>query len=257
MTIDRINRQSAVPSTAAGKEKAKEQPVPQAQDQVTLSGGKDELPKIIVGAPTGRLSPRIDTPNVHPSPIAIEITNGVGIGIDGESIIVAPGKEGEIEIIGHLEDGTYPQRDYKVTRKGETTVVDGYYNWQDYKITKSGDRMHIAGETPRETFDVVESGSGFKVSGQYPVQNYDVTFKGNETKVDNPVDIDDAYIVTKGNVTTIKGAHEERDFTITRESNHMKIDGRYAFQDFDITWNDKEIVVKGHYPHQTQIIRFK
>ncbi len=259
MTIDRIpgmQSQPNLPARIQGEQKAEAQ-APEAQDQVTIGGAGEQFPKIMVGAPTARLAPHIDTPNVHPAPVAIEITNGVGIGIDGESIIVGPGKEGTIEVTGHLPDGTYPQRDYKVTREGDVTKVDGYYNWQDYTIKGSGNAMHIAGETPRETFDVSAQGDTIGIKGQYPVQNYSITQKGSEVSVKGYDDVYSAQISTQGNVTTIKGGFPERDFTVTRGDNSLKVDGKYAFQDFNITWNDKEILVTGCYPHQTQVIKLK
>lgn len=225
-------------------------------DSVEISGNQPH--GLMVGAPASRLAPMAYPVNVHPAPIALEITNGIGIGIDGESIIVGPGKEGEIEIIGHLEDGTYPQRDYNVKREGNKTVIDGYFDWQDYEITKDGDKMKIQGETTRESYDVEENGSKINIKGAtYPVQTYEITSKGNETFVDGFETMNDAHLVTKGDVTEITGGFPERNFTVTRGKNHMKVDGKYAFQDFDITWDDKQIVVKGYYPHQKQVIKFK
>ncbi|MDQ7824702.1 MAG: hypothetical protein RDV48_18010 [Candidatus Eremiobacteraeota bacterium] len=259
MTIDRIPGSSGQPAYPAKTqaEKKTEPQAPQVSDQVTIGGREEQFPKIMVGAPTARLAPYIDEPNVHPAPIALEIANGVGIGIDGESIIVGPGKEGTIEVTGHLEDGTYPQRDYKVTREGNVTKIDGYYDWQDYTIEGKGNTMHIAGETPRESFDVSEKGNTIDIKGQWPVQNYAITKKGSDVSVKGYDDVYSAKISTQGNVTTIKGGFEERDFTVTRENNSLKVDGKMAYQDFTITWDDKQIVVTGCYPHQKQVIKFK
>lgn len=216
-------------------------------------------PNVFVGAPATRLGPQVGTIKQWPSPIAIEIKDGIGIGVDGESIVVGHGKKGKIEIIGHTDDGFYPQRDYEVTRDNQKTKVDGYFDWLDYNIKDEDKKTHIQGNSERETFEVAKQDDSLAVSGKYPVQNYKIDFKKNEVDIDG-YDYNNLYdtkLVTEGNVTKIQNEHEERCFTVTREENKMKFDGKYAFQDFEVTWDDKQIVVKGHYPQQKVVIKFK
>lgn len=234
-----------------------ETPVPHSGDEVSISGKSGSWePKVIVGIPTGRLAPLIDMPNVHPSPIAIELDRGIGIGIDGESIIISPYPRSEtIEIKGRLEDGTYPQRDYKAVRDGAgKTVVDGYYDWQDAEMNQEGKTTLIKGETNRESFKVTEEPDNIKVEGDYAVQNYNIAKGGKETNVDGWDTIYDAKITQQDNTLQIKGDFPERDFTITKEGNKFKVDGHYAFQDFEITVNNDSIIVEGCYPHQKHVI---
>jgi len=228
----------------------------EVKDQVKLTGKEAEWnPKIIVGAPTGRLKPIIIPPNVHPSPIAVEIDRGIGIGIDGESIIVAPYPRNETIVVdGQLPDQEpqklYPQRKYDVARKGNETVVDGFYNWQDYKLEKDGNVTRITGETDRESITVVDKGDQVTVDGKWPVQKYSITNKGKETQVDGFDELYDAKITREGNTVAIDGNIPERKFTITKEGNKYKVNGHYAFQDFEITVEGDKMVVQGFYPHQ-------
>jgi len=234
-----------------------ETPISVSGDEVSITGkGETWEPKIIVGVPTGRLAPYIDMPNVHPSPIAVELDRGIGIGIDGESIIVSPYPRSEtIEIKGRLEDGTYPQRDYTAVRDGKgKTVVDGYFDWQDYEMNQDGNTTLIKGETDRESSKVTEDADKIKIEGKWAVQNFEIAKKGKETEVDGWETIYDAKITQQDNTLQIKGDFPERDFTITKEGNKFKVDGHYAFQDFEITVNKDNIVVEGCYPHQKHVI---
>jgi hypothetical protein len=261
MTIDRISGNYEQP-LSAGRPAQKREAVESEQsisDQVTISGKADSFPKLIVGAPTSRLDPMIDEPIVHPVPFGIEIKNGVAIGIDGQSIIVGQGVEGKIDITGHLEDGTYPQRDYRITRESGKTTVDGLYDWQDATITGRGNNVHIKGETARESFDARETSSGVEIRGQWPVQNFNIENRGKEIDIKGYEPVDSYNLVTEGNVTTItnKSGFDDMNYTITKKDAHsMHVEGKMAYQKFDITWNDSEMVVKGFYPHQKHVIKF-
>jgi len=216
-------------------------------------------PKIIVGAPTGRLAPQIVPPNIHPSPIAVEIDRGIGIGIDGESIIVSPYPRNETVIIdGKLEDGLYPQREYKVNRRGNKTEVDGFYDWQDYKMVTRGETTNIKGETERESFTVVNKEDLITVDGKYPVQKYKVQSGEKGTEVDGYEELYDAKIThLSDNQIQIKGNIPERTFTVTKEGNTYSIDGHYAFQDFKVKVDGDKMLVQGFYPHQKFSIQRK
>lgn len=261
MTIDRIpgSYEQPLSTSRSVQNKAKEESAPVISDQVSISGRNDAFPKLIVGAPTARLDPLIDQPVEHPVPFGIEIKDGVAIGIDGQSIIVGQGGKGKIDITGHLEDGTYPDRDYKITRGADKTTIDGIYDWQDATITGKGNTVQIKGETPRESFDARETSSGVVIKGQWPVQNFTIENKGREIDVQGYEPVDSYNLKTEGNITTItnKSGIDDMNYTITRKDDHsMHVEGRMAYQKFDITWNDSEMVVKGLYPHQRQVIRF-
>jgi len=105
---------------------AEKPPSPAGQkDSVTIGETKNEyLPKIIIGARTADLSPLMQ-PKYYTTPVAIEIANGIGFGLDGESIIVSgDGREGTIEIRADTGEGEPAVRDFKIERRGPTTKID-------------------------------------------------------------------------------------------------------------------------------------
>jgi hypothetical protein len=259
--MNEINRMDLRQPSYTGVSKKKEEDKnTETKDQVTLGGEKADNwnPKLIVGAFTGRLGPQIPSgPPQWPAPIGIEIKDGIGIGLDGESIIVSHhNKNSEISIQGHLEDGTYPQRDFKVTRDGNNTKIDGFYNWQDYTLTQKGNSLEIDGETIREDYKVTNENGKTIVKGDYPVQNYVISNSGNNIKVDGYENMDDYLLTMEGNVTKIKGPFEERDFTITNKGNEITVDGHYAYQDFTIKKEGNKVTIQGYYPQQKYVITF-
>ncbi|MCD4783645.1 MAG: hypothetical protein K8T10_07420 [Candidatus Eremiobacteraeota bacterium] len=209
-------------------------------------------PRIIVGAPAGRLSPQIPPTDLILSPIAVEIDRGIGIGIDGESIIVAPYPRNETVVIdGKLEDGLYPQREYTVNRQDNKTDVDGLFDWQDYKMVTKGETTNIKGETDRESITVVEKADLITIDGKYPVQKFKIQSGDKGTKVDGFEENFDAKIThLTDNKIQIKGNMPERTFTVTKEGNTYNFDGHYAFQKFQVTVDGDNMLVKGFYPHQ-------
>lgn len=250
-----MNIRGIVPGDQLPEKKApvKKENVEKLQKKVVSPEKGDRWePRIIVGAPTGRLAPQITPPNAHPSPIAVEIDRGIGIGIDGESIIVSPYPRNETIVIdGKLEDGLYPQREYHVNRQGNETDVDGYYDWQDYKMVMKGETTNIKGETGRESFTVVEKNDLITIDGKYPVQKYNIQSGEKGTEIDGFEEFYDAKIThLSDNRLQIKGDIPERTFTITKEGNTYTVDGHYAFQKFQVTVDGDNMLVKGFYPHQ-------
>ena len=241
------------------------------KDQVILSGDRGEGPSLIVGAYTGRLNPQIPPGDYHNLvPIGLEIKNGVGISLDGESIIVTrPEQQGKISITGHLEPGPgegappsgilYPQRDFQIVSNKEATKIDGHYDWQDYTITdKDGKREIDCKEDQDGRFDyqVVKDGNTTHVKGKFPAQNFTITKDGNKTSVKDYEDKLIYTVTTEGKVTQVKGDIPERVFTITDKGNEWAIDGHMAYQDFNVTKKDNEVIIKGHYPQQKYVIKY-
>jgi len=241
------------------------------KDGVVLSGDKGGGPNLIVGAYTGRLNPQIPPgDNYNLVPIGLEIQNGIGIALDGESIIVANSdKNGHVSITGHLEPGQgepvpesgvlYPQRDFDVSRKDGATKVDGYYDWQDYTITKKDGKTIIDcvdDSEGRFDYEVSREGNKTLVKGKYPVQNFSITKEGNKTIVKGYDDNLSYTLTTEGNVTKIEGNIPERNFTITDKGSEWEIDGHMAYQDFKVTKGPKEVVIQGYYPQQKYVIKY-
>lgn len=266
MKINRTDMTSA--QSLKSQKKVKEDGPEVQKDQVILSGDKGGGPNLIVGAYTGRLNPQIPAGgNYQLVPIGIEIKDGIGIGLDGESIIVAhDNKEGKIRIEGHLTEALpgetmpesgilYPQRDWDVERKAGKTKVDGYYDWQDYTVT---DKLIDCKDDAEGRFDyqVSKEGNTTYVKGKYPVQNFTITTEGNKTYVKGYDDNLNYTLTTEGNVTKIEGNIPERQFTITDKGSEWDIDGHMAYQDFKVTKGPKEVVIKGYYPQQKYTIKY-
>jgi hypothetical protein len=241
------------------------------KDQVILSGDRGGGPELIVGAYTGRLNPQIPAGSYHNLvPIGLEIKNGVGISLDGESIIVTrPEQQGKISITGHLEPGpgehvpeggiVYPQRDFQIVSDKNATKIDGHYDWQDYTITDKDGKREIDCKDDQEgrfDYQVVKDGNTTLVKGKYPAQNFSITKEGNKTLVKGYDENMSYTITTEGNVTKVKGNIPEREFTITDKGNEWVVDGKMAYQDFNITKKDNEVVIKGHYPQQKYVVKY-
>lgn len=207
---------------------------------------------LMVGAPTGRLSPLIPPPQRFPVPVALEIADGIGIGLDGESLVVGhDSRPGRITIVGHLQDGTFPQRDFTISRDGFTTTVDGHYDWQDYRIVRDGASTRIENESPRESSTVTRTGDGLQVDNPFAAGRFQIRHEGAATIVDCEYDGNDYKVSREGNVTRIEGPIPERSFQVTsHDDGSATVDGHYAFQDFTITPTDKGFLVQGHHPQQ-------
>lgn len=239
----------------------------------------NNLPKVFVGVPTARLFPYDDEGfndfflKDHKSPVALEITKGIGIGIDCQSIVVGHGNEDKIEIVGHPEDRYSPERSYTVERDGDRTIVNGYDFREGRLIEKKGNETEINGYDSQnncklDTFDnckVLENQSGIYVQGRYPDMKYKITFNGREASLEHnfnykQIPIHDKELSTEGNVTFMNNygfGQSGHSFIVTREPNHMKVEGKYASQKFDITWDDKQIKIEGFRLKQGVTIKFK
>ena len=219
--------------------------------QTSQTSQANWFPRVMIGASTASLNPQIPSPVHRPSTVAIEIEEGIGFAIDGESLVVADSvREGTSSIVGHLEDGSYPQRDFKVSRKGNQTTVDGYYDWQDYTLRRTDDKVEVQCGDPEFSATVTDGPNGLASSGPFPAQSYKVTSKGNETRIQGFDDIHSATIIHDGNTLRIQGAVPERSFEITRTSSGFHVEGMYRFQDFDVTRTADGFVIQGYYPQQ-------
>lgn len=216
-------------------------------------------PRLMVGVPTGFLSPQIPPPNsYHVTSVGIEIEPGLGISLDGKAILVGPKDQTEkFDIIGHLEDGTYPQRDFQVTRQGLQAVVNGYYDHQDYQLDQQGSQLTAKGQTDVESFGANYRDNGVDVTSKYPARAYTVNVDGaNATVVPAWQDGIKYSLTQEGNVTKVTTGHEELDFTFTRKDDgSMFLDGQLKPQDFDIYRENGALIVKGYYPQQKFVIK--
>lgn len=217
-------------------------------------------PRLMVGVPTGFLSPQIPPPNsYHVTSVGLEIEPGLGISLDGKAILVGP-KEAtdKFEIIGRLADGTYPQRDFQVTREGLQAVVNGYYDHQDYSLDQKNGEFSATNKTDEvQNFKATFRNDGLDVHSKYAARAYKVDVNGAQASVVPAWQDGIRYSLTQeGNVTRVTTGHEELDFTFTRkEDGSIFIDGQLKPQDFDIKRENGALVVQGYYPQQRYVIK--
>lgn len=212
-------------------------------------------PQMMVGVPAGYLSPRLPfPPNVgYNVAVGVEIAPGLGISLDGKALLVgAEGHQGRTEIIGHLADGTYPQRDTVVLRSGDETEVDSLYDWQDYSLKGSASEFIAAGDTPVQSFSVKPTENGTRVGSPYAARAWSVTETENGVSVRSDFEDGERFEVsTKDGVTTVDSNFDEHDFTVTRNADGgAVIDGHYTTQDFTFAKTDAGYDLQGHYPQQ-------
>lgn len=215
-------------------------------------------PKMMVGVPVGYLSPRLPFP---PNPtyncsVGVEIAPGLGVSLDGKALLVgADGHEGKTEVIGHLEDGTYPQRDYVVLRSGDETDVDSVNSWQDYSLKGAPKNFYAAGDSERQNFTVKETDNGFRVGSKFASRAWTVTNTEDGVSVRSDFADGETFNVSvKDGVTTVDSNFIDQDFTITKTDAGAKIDGHLAYEDFDFTKTDNGYDLKGYYPQQHFVI---
>ena len=215
-------------------------------------------PKLMVGVPTGFLSPQIPPPTNQAINIGVEIAPGLGISLDGRALLVGHKcTEENLEIIGHLPDGTYPQRDFKVAHRESTTSVDGMYAWQDYAMTRNQKGFEVKGETDRESFRYQKREGGFDVLSKFSGKTFHVQQQGETATVTPAWEQGRTFTVTQsGDVTTVDSGVPEMNYTLTkRQDGSQFVDGQLLFQDFVITKNDGVVDIKGYYPQQHFVVK--
>lgn len=215
-------------------------------------------PRLMVGVPTGYLSPQIPPPNTyHVNSVGIEIEPGLGISLDGKAILVGPKETTEkFDIIGHLSDGTMPQRDFQVTRQGLQALVNGYYDNQDYSLNQQGNKLDVKGSEDVQNFSATYRADGIDVASKYASRAYTVNVSGSEATVVSAWENGPKYKITQdGDTTKVDAGFEEGNFTFTRkEDGSIFIDGQLRPQDFDIKRENGKLVVQGYYPQQHYVI---
>jgi hypothetical protein len=218
-------------------------------------------PSLMVGVPSGYLSPRVPMPpNVEYNvSVGVELAPGIGVSLDGKALLIGPeGHQGKTDVIGHLEDGLYPQRDTVVLRSGESTNVDGHYAWQDYQLSgKEGD-FNAVGENDTKGFTVQETENGFRVNNPYAARAWTVEKTDNGFSVTSDyADGEKFNVSTQGNTTTVDSNYDNQDFTVTKNADGSStIDGHLKPEDFSFTPSDSGYELKGHYPQQFFAINF-
>lgn len=215
-------------------------------------------PRLMVGVPTGYLSPQIPPPSQFVTTVGIEIEPGLGISVDGKALLVGPKNATEtVDIKGRLADGTYPQRDFEVTRKGLSAVVNGYYDHQDYKLDQKGSQLDVTGQTDLESFRANYRDNGFDINSKYSGRTYQVDIDGSQASIKPAWSNGRQYKVTQeGNKTLVDAGSEEINFSFTRNNDGtISVDGKYLPQDFTIKREAEGLVVQGHYPHQRFVVK--
>ena len=218
-------------------------------------------PNLMVGVPSGYLSPQTPfPPNVEYNvAVGVEIAPGLGISLDGKTLLVgADGHQGRTDIIGHLKDGLYPQRDTVVLRGGEDTTVDGYYGWQDFQLKGKPGQFTAQHAEPNRGFTVTTTENGFRVENPKAARAWTVESNDAGFAVRSDFAEGETFQVSKnGSTTTVDSNFAEQDFSITQQSNGTAvIDGHYKVDDF--TWNptEKGYDLQGHYAHQHFAVGF-
>lgn len=214
-----------------------------------------ERPDLMVGVPTGYLSPRVPfPPNAdYVVSVGVEIAPGLGISLDGRALLVGPsGHDGRTDIVGHLEDGTYPQRDTAVLRQGVSTVVDGHAEWRDYTLHGDDDHFHAQGNSIRQSFSVFDTPEGKRVESPYAARAWTIAEGEYGFSVSSDwADGENFQVSREGNVTTVDSNYEDQDFTITRSSDgSLLIDGHLLTDDFTFNRTEDGYVLQGYHPQQ-------
>jgi len=227
------------------------------KDGVVLSGDKGGGPNVIVGAYTGRLDPRIPLPDGGSHIMffpGLEIQDGIGIALDGQSIIAANNnKDGHISIksyyapppaSGESPVVSYPEKSFEVSRKDGTTVFDGCYTWQHYTITEKDGKTTIKFEDDsvgRFDYQIFQEENKTRLVGKFPFQNFTITKEGNKTIVKGSDDVLNYTVTKKGNVTKVKGNIPSRNFTITDKGSEWEIKNQGDNQYIKIKKSPKEV----------------
>lgn len=218
-----------------------------------------QSPRLMVGVPTGYLSPQIPPPATgHVAAVGIEIEPGLGISLDGKALLVGPKDAFEKQdIVGHLDGGTYPNRDFQVLRQGGQTTVNGYYDNQDYKLQQSGNRVDVKGQTDREDYSAIFRPDGIDVKSKWAARSYTVNVDGANASVKSDYADGIQYqLKQEGNTTRVSTGIPEADFTFTRQGDgSIVIDGNLKPQDFTIGRQDGALVVQGYYPQQKFVVK--
>jgi hypothetical protein len=211
-------------------------------------------PRLMVGVPTGYLSPQIPPPNVgYNVSVGLELAPGIGVSLDGKALLVGPeGHQGQTDVIGHLEDGSYKNRDSVVLRSGDETTVDGMYGWQDYSLKGSSSAFTAQGEDDLKSFSVAPTADGFKVQSAYSARTWTVAYADGKATVQSDYQDGERFEVsTKGAVTTVDSNYADQDFTVTRhDDGSSSIDGHLKPEDFVFRPTESGYDLKGFYPQQ-------
>lgn len=212
-------------------------------------------PNLMVGVPSGYLGSQLPfPPNVEYNvPVGVEIAPGFGISLDGKTLLVgAEGHQGRTEIIGHLKDGTLPQRDTVVLRGGGETTVDGFYSWQDFKLKGQAGQFSAENENAARGFTVTPTANGFRVENAKAARAWTVEANDGGFAVHSDFKDGETFQVSRnGNTTLVDSNFDDQDFTVTQQADGAAvIDGHLRTEDF--TWNptQKGFDLQGHYDQQ-------
>jgi hypothetical protein len=217
-------------------------------------------PKLMAGAPTGYLSPQIPPPTDYVVPLGLEIAPGLGISLDARAILVGLRSDGasqKLDIVGHLDDGTYPQRDYKVSTGSGAGSIDGKYAWQDYSMTKVDSKVVVVGDEARRSFESSESQGLPQTVGKMPAKTFTTTREGDAIVVKPGWEGGPSFKITQDGATTkVDTGSEDTSFTFTKNNDgSYKIDGKLNPQDFAIKPQGSGWLVQGYYPQQKYVIK--
>lgn len=212
-------------------------------------------PKLMVGVPSGYLSPRLPYP---PNPdynvsVGVELAPGLGVSLDGKVLLVGvDGPQGKTEVLGHLEDGTFPQRDTVAIRQDDRTLVDGFQDWQDFELKGKALNFQAKGKGPLVSFHVAPTEQGFRVESPWSARAWTVEKTDKGYSVASDFEDGQRFEVSQqGNSTIIDSNVPDRDFVVTRgDDGSAVIDGRYSVDDFTWKPTSSGYVLQGYYPQQ-------
>ena len=254
--VSQVLGNAAVPTRSYVPQRDNSAPEQAPADCVEL--GRDLGIHLMAGAPASFLSSQVPPPSTYVVPVGIEFAPGLGFSLDGKALLVGHKNANEkFEIIGHLDDGLYPQRDYKVSREGANTSIKSVYAWQAYSFNNHDGTTDVKGETDRESFSVKESATALQTVGKFPAKSFTVKPGADSVHVEPGYAEGPHYSLTqKGNKTFVDAGNEEVNFEFTKnDDGSFAVHGKYKFQDFTITPQGDGWLVKGHFPSQKYIIK--
>ncbi len=210
--------------------------------------------RLMAGVPTGYLDPQLPfPPSLHTATVGLELAPGLGISLDGKALLVGHREQpGQTTIVGHLEDGTFPQRDFTVISEGQATEVDGLHHFQDYRLEKQGNLTVADCQEDLNDFTIRDDGTTLRVDSMFSGRAWTATRQGDSAEVRSDWEEGETFRLTQqGDTTLVESNLPEQSFSLTRhQDGRITIDGHYAFQDFELSPTGDGYVLQGHFPQQ-------
>ena len=213
-------------------------------------------PRVFAGVSTGSLSPQCPSPEDRTCPVALEIADGIGFGLDGRSIVVDDGgADGIYTIQGHLDDGSCLDRDFTVLRNGADTRVSGLNSSSDYTLHRDQNVLDIKGDCDERSSSVTSMAQGVVVYGKQPTQRYFIgVSNSNVITVEGYDRAFATQVIFEEDHIKVKGATPEQTFEISKTEHGFNVQGVDRARDFSVTRTADGFVVDGAYPQQRYVV---